>query len=87
MTPDFNGRWRFNRARSRLEIPAPDETTRSVKHREPQFELTRSHVFDGKADTVTIALSTDGSDTTLQSLQVGADRSLLFVSAIWWTLF
>jgi hypothetical protein len=63
MKPNFSGTWRFNRAKSRLEIPAPDDTTLSVKHHDPAFELTRTHVIDGTPDTVTLVLRTDGIET------------------------
>jgi len=63
MKPNFSGTWQFSRARSQLGIPAPDGTTLSVKHRDPIFELTRTHVTNGNAATLTLDLRTDGSET------------------------
>ena len=62
MKPNFSGTWRFNGTRSQLGIPAPDDSTLTVKHRDPVFELTRTHVMGGNADTLTLSLRTDGSE-------------------------
>ncbi len=60
--PDLSGRWRFNRARSALEITAPDDTLLIIEHREPAFRLTRTHVSGVHRDTFTIDLTTDGEE-------------------------
>ncbi len=60
--PDFSGTWVLDKERSRLQIPAPDSTTFVVEHSEPSFKLTRTHVVDGKPDTFSIALTTDGKE-------------------------
>ena len=77
MKPNFSGTWRFNRARSRLEIPPPDDSTFQVRHREPHFALTRTHVVQGKADTLTIDLVTDGAEAT-HAIRDFALRARLF---------
>ena len=58
--PDFSGKWKFNRAKSSLQIPPPESTTFVIEHREPLFRLTRTHVIDGQEDTFGIELRTDG---------------------------
>ncbi len=60
--PDFSGTWTFNRARSVLQIPPPDSSIFVVTHREPNFRLSRTHVYGGKSDTFTLDLVTDGRE-------------------------
>jgi hypothetical protein len=59
--PDFSGTWKFNPARSSLQIPAPESTIFVIKHREPHFRLERTHIFGGNSDTFSIDLTTDGN--------------------------
>ncbi len=58
--PNFSGKWKFNSARSSLQIPVPESSTFVIEHREPLFRLTRTHIIDGREDTFTIELATDG---------------------------
>lgn len=58
--PDFTGTWKFNPGKSSLQIPVPDSTLFVIEHREPVFELARTHVFGGNSDTFSIDLTTDG---------------------------
>lgn len=44
---------------------SPTSSTLLVRHAEPRFELTRTHVFGGRADTVRLELVTDGRVQTL----------------------
>ena len=60
--PNFTGTWKFNAAKSKLQIAAPDSTVFVVEHREPRFHLTRTHVFNGQSDTWEIELTTDGKE-------------------------
>ena len=59
MQPDFSGTWQFNLSQSALQILAPESTIFVIEHREPHFHLERTHVFGGKSDTFSIALTTD----------------------------
>jgi hypothetical protein len=70
--PDFSGTWKFNAEKSKLQIPAPSSSTFMVDHKEPKFHLTRTHVYDGKPDTWSIDLTTDGKEVVQQE----ADRTL-----------
>jgi hypothetical protein len=63
---DFSGVWKFNPEKSRLQIPAPSASTFVVDHKEPRFHLTRTHVYDGKPDTWSIDLTTDGKEVIQQ---------------------
>jgi outer membrane protein assembly factor BamB len=64
--PNFSGAWRFNPEKSKLQIPAPTSSTFRVDHREPEFHLSRTHVYEGKADTWSIDLTTDGKEVVQQ---------------------
>jgi hypothetical protein len=64
--PDLTGTWRFDPARSRLQISAPDSTEFVLEHRDPRLHLTRTHVFGGKRDVVALDLTTDGKETALK---------------------
>ena len=59
-TPDFTGTWRFNPAKSLLQIPPPDSTIFVIEHLEPYFHLERTHVVGPTSDTFTIDLIADG---------------------------
>lgn len=60
LKPDFTGTWRFNRARSTLQITAPDTTIFVIDHRDPTFRTSRTHVFGETRDTFSLDLTTDG---------------------------
>ncbi len=62
--PDFSGMWTFNRTRSVLQIPPPDSSVFVVTHNEPDFRLSRTHVYGAKSDTFTLDLVTDGREVT-----------------------
>lgn len=64
--PDFSGVWKFNPEKSKLQIPAPTSSTFVVDHKDPKFHLTRTHVYDGKPDTWSIDLTTDGKEVVQQ---------------------
>jgi len=70
--PDFSGTWKFNPEKSKLQIPVPSSSTFVVDHKEPKFHLTRTHVYDGKPDTWSIDLTTDGKEV----IQREGDRTL-----------
>ena len=64
--PDFSGEWRMNRELTRLEIARPDSTVFRIVHREPSFELSRTHVFEGRSDFFSISLRTDGQEVVVE---------------------
>jgi hypothetical protein len=64
--PDLSGTWRFNHAKSTLQIPAPDETIFIIDHRDPVLRLTRTHVSGESRDTFSIDLTTDGAEVTAE---------------------
>jgi len=87
--PDFSGVWKFNAGKSQLQIPAPSSSTFTIDHKEPNFHLTRTHVYDGKPDTWSIDLTTDGKevvqqegDQTLQVRLYWEKNQLVFDSKI-----
>lgn len=63
---DFSGVWKFNPEKSRLQVPVPSASTFVIDHKEPHFHLTRTHVYDGKPDTWSIDLTTDGKEVVQQ---------------------
>jgi hypothetical protein len=58
--PNFTGTWIFNAQASTIEGSAPSASTFYILHDEPHFHLSRTHVFNGKSDTWSIDLITDG---------------------------
>jgi len=65
--PNFSGTWNFNPEKSKLQIPAPTSSTFRIDHREPEFHLSRTHVFEGKSDTWGVDLTTDGKEVIQES--------------------
>lgn len=63
--PDFSGTWKFNPAKSVLQIPAPDATIFVVDHREPIFRIQRTHVSGEKSDTFALDLTTDNKEVKI----------------------
>ncbi len=64
--PDFTGTWKFDSARSSLQISPPRSTVFRIDHNEPRFHLERTHVFDAtNSDTFSIELTTDGKAVVL----------------------
>ncbi len=70
--PNFSGRWRANFAKSSLQIPLPEATVFIVEHEEPDLVLSRTHTSNGKRDTWSIQLTTDGR----QVVQRSAEREI-----------
>ncbi len=70
--PDFSGTWTFDRAKSVLQIPPPDTSEFVVTHREPNFRLTRTHVYGETSDTFTLDLVTDGREITFAQGELNA---------------
>ena len=64
--PNFTGTWIFNPQRSTIEGSAPSASTFHIKHDEPNFHLTRTHVLNGKSDTWSIDLVTDGKHEVVE---------------------
>ena len=69
---NFTGKWRFNAQKSALEIPAPESAHFEIEHREPDFRLTRTLVYGGQADTLTVELKTDGAERVQQFRDIEA---------------
>jgi hypothetical protein len=61
--PNFTGKWNFNLAKSKLEIPPPTSSRFVVDHREPKFRLTRTHIYAERSDTITVEFTTDGKES------------------------
>lgn len=87
--PDFSGDWKFVPEKSRLQIPPPDSTVFHIQHREPEFVLSRTHVYNGESDTWGITLTTDGREVvshekgqTIHSRLVWEGEELVFSSTI-----
>jgi hypothetical protein len=83
--PDYSGTWKANFAKSKLQIQAPESTVFVIEHREPHFRLSRTHTSEGKSDTWSIDLTTDGkevlreeSNRTLHCRLTWEGRSLVF---------
>jgi hypothetical protein len=74
--PSFTGTWKFNPAKSALQIPAPDSSMFVIEHSEPRFRLERTHVFGGKSDTFNINLTTDGKAVAVFHAGFEIDGSL-----------
>lgn len=64
--PNFTGTWRFNRGKSALQIPPPDDNTFVVDQREPNLHLSRTYVSGEVRDTFAIDLTTDGRESTTE---------------------
>jgi hypothetical protein len=62
--PNFSGVWKFNPAKSKLQTPAPTASVFRIDHREPNFDLSRTHTYGEKNDTWGIHLTTDGKEVT-----------------------
>jgi hypothetical protein len=62
--PNYTGTWKANFAKSKLQIPAPENTLFVIEHREPHFKLSRTHAAGEYRDTWSIALTTDGKEVT-----------------------
>jgi len=60
--PDFSGTWKFNQAKSRLEIDPPTKTIFVIEHRDPKFSLTRTHTWGEESDTWSFDSTTDGKE-------------------------
>ncbi len=60
--PNFSGTWKFNPQKSALQLPrVPSSSIFRIKHQEPSFELSRTHVWGDRSDTWGITLTTDGT--------------------------
>jgi hypothetical protein len=59
---NFTGTWVLALTRSALQIAPPRATTFRIVHQEPQFDLSRTHVYGETSDTWSIALTTDGTE-------------------------
>jgi hypothetical protein len=62
LKPNFSGTWKFNPAKSVLQIPAPDATEFVIEHREPALRISRTHIVGEQRDTFSLDLTTDGQE-------------------------
>jgi hypothetical protein len=76
--PDFSGSWKLDLEASRLQIPSPDSGVFRIDHREPDFRLSRTFVRNGKEDTWSVDLTTDGKD------KVQEDSAEVFRGCLTW---
>lgn len=61
--PDFSGDWVFNAEKSKLQIQLKLESASfTIDHKEPNFRFSRLFVIDGKSDSFSYALTTDGKE-------------------------
>ena len=60
--PNFSGTWKFNPAKSRLEMTAPTKTIFVIEHQDPRFRVTRTHTWDEESDTWKFESTTDGKE-------------------------
>ena len=60
--PNFTGTWLLDLKRSSLQIAPPTTSTFRIEHQEPNFRLSRTHVYGEMSDTWSIALTTDGTE-------------------------
>jgi hypothetical protein len=63
--PNFTGTWTFNPGKSVLQVPIPESAVFVIEQNESSFRLDRTHVFDGKSDTLSLALTTDGAPVVM----------------------
>ena len=60
--PDFSGTWRFDPAKSGLEMNAPTSSLFVIEHQDPRFKLTRTHTWGERSDTLSFESTTDGEE-------------------------
>jgi hypothetical protein len=65
--PDFSGTWVLNLERSRLQVDLKLESaTFTIEHKDPGFRFSRVFVIDGKEDSLSYSLSTDGREKVMK---------------------
>jgi hypothetical protein len=60
--PDLSGTWIFSPEQSRLEMTPPTKSVFVIEHRDPQFKVTRTHIFGERSNTVSFEFTTDGKE-------------------------
>jgi hypothetical protein len=61
--PDLSGTWILNSEKSRLQITAKiDRATFIIEHQELSFKLSRVFLINGREDSLTWTLTTDGRE-------------------------
>jgi hypothetical protein len=58
--PNFTGHWKLNLEKSQLQVPRPTSSLFEIEHCEPNFHLTRTHVYRTDSNTISMDLTTDG---------------------------
>jgi len=71
--PNLSGTWIFNPRKSSLQVPPPSSQIFVIQHTEPHFRLTRTLVLNGKSNTWSIDILTDGKQEVVE--HVGADTA------------
>jgi hypothetical protein len=67
LQPNFSVEWKFVAIKSKLQIPVPDSGIFTIDHREPVFRMSRTLIAEGKTDTWSIDLTTDGKEVVVKS--------------------
>ena len=66
--PNLSGTWIFNPTKSSLQIPPPTSQMFVIQHHDPHFHLTRTLVLDGKSNTWSIDILTDGKQEVVEHM-------------------
>jgi len=69
--PNLTGNWKFNPAKSKLQIPPPDSGVFRIDHREPVFQVSRTFMYSGKPDELSFSRTADGKEF----VEKGKDRT------------
>ena len=68
-TVDFSGVWLLNKERSQFQLKILEKLEKGIikiDHEEPDFRLSRVFTMDGKNDSLTLELTTDGKEKISQ---------------------
>jgi hypothetical protein len=87
--PNFSGSWELDLERSKLEVPAPVATTLTIRHKDDDFHLLATHVYQDRSRTVTFHLPIDGQehlieeDGVTQHITLSWSGPTLLLQAYW----
>lgn len=63
--PDFSGDWSLNKEKSKLQLQqlsSMEKATVTVEHHEPLFKFRRTFTIEGKENSLSFELKTDGKE-------------------------
>jgi len=66
--PNLSGTWIFSPKKSSLQIAAPSSEIFVVQHTDPHLHLTRTLVLNGKSETWSIDILTDGKQEVVEHM-------------------